>query len=895
VGDLAHSLLLRQLKRVFGDAPVPPELAPILHAIDEAYREFDADRALLERSLDLSSQELMQANADMNALFRAFPDQFYRLDARGVVVDHRAGSESGDTPSRLLGRAFRDLLPEDSVPDYDMTRARVRLQRRTASFEYVVPGPAGEAAYEARVVPLLDDQTVVIVRTITERRRAEASAAALARVSGEIAATLDVDRAMQLIVDNLHTLFRVRRAAVFRLDTATGLLVCRAAAGRDQRTAWVGATLPLGHGVAGVAAKERRVVWSANITADPDLPLPDWAKAHAYAEGYRSVLGFPLIARDTVIGSLAVGDDAGRFYTEEEKRLLLGFADQAAIAIDNARLFEDTHARLAQMRRLAELSQLVTSSLDQRRVLDFVADAALDLLRGDLARLWLVEGDDDRLRLAASRARGELPAEGGVEILPAGAGLAGWVVQQRRSRSAPDLLSDPLVFQKDWFVKAGIVSQLVVPLVAGDEAIGALVVSTRVRRVFDQEDIELMEIFAAKAAIALSNARLYREAQEAYDQLARAQDLLMQAQKMDAVGRLAGGIAHDFNNLLTVIIGRLDAALDVLPRDDARRADIELAAGAAERASGLTRQLLAFSRRQALAPAVTDLNVIVRDVAQLLRRLIGENIELGTTLASAPTPVRADRGQIEQVIVNLVVNARDAMPAGGRLTIGTASVDIATPPPTGVDAPPGAYVRLTVTDSGHGMDPETRRRVFDPFFTTKDIGRGTGLGLATVYGIVKQHEGYVAVDSAPGAGATFRIYLPRVEGDVVTATPASVPRAEGWETILLVEDEAEVRAVARQALENAGYRVIEASVPTDALRIAAEWPQPIHLLVTDAMMPEMTGRAVADAVRQVRPGVKTLFISGYTEEVADAPGDFLGKPFTGRALAGKVREVLDRT
>ena len=373
--------------------------------------------------------------------------------------------------------------------------------------------------------------------------------------------------------------------------------------------------------------------------------LPE-SRARIERSGYRALLAVPLVAHDRILGALAVGDREGRVFTGDDQQLVQGFADQAALALANAELFQETRARLNQTRRLAELSQLVTSSLDQRLVLDFVAEAALDLLEVDLARLWLVEGTDGHLRLAASRAVGELPVEGGVELLPPGAGLAGWVVKERRSRSAPDLLSDPQVFQKDWFIKAGIVSQLVVPLVAGDAAIGALVVSTRTRRVFDREDVELMEIFAAKAAIALSNARLYRDAREAYEQLARAQELLTQAQKMDAVGRLAGGIAHDFNNLLTVIIGRLDAMLEDLPQDDARRGDLDLIAGAAERASALTRQLLAFSRRQALAPTVVDLNKVVADVSLLLRRLIGEDIEIVTTLAPGSAPVRADRGQV---------------------------------------------------------------------------------------------------------------------------------------------------------------------------------------------------------------------------------------------------------
>lgn len=409
MGDLSHSLLLRQIKRVFGERPIPPELAPLLDAVDEAYRQFDTDRALLERSLDLSSQELLQANADMSALFRAFPDQFYRLDARGIVRDYRGGSMTRESGERVLGRPFQELLPEASVPEYEMTRARVRLQRRSASFEYAASEGGGEAAFEARVVPLLEDQAVVIVRAITGRRRAEASAAALARVGGEIAATLDLDRAMQLIVDSLHALFRVRRAVLYRVDAASGALVCRAAAGRDDGIAWVGSVLGPGEGVAGRAVAGARIAWSANITTDPDLPMPAWAKANAYTEGYRSVLGVPLISRDTVIGALVVGDEAGRFYTEEEKRLLLGFANQAAIAVENARLFEDSERRRRAAEGVASVGRLVSESLEPADVGQRIVRALTTMFGAQMSVLYLVEEVSEALVLFAGwGARGRL-------------------------------------------------------------------------------------------------------------------------------------------------------------------------------------------------------------------------------------------------------------------------------------------------------------------------------------------------------------------------------------------------------------------------------------------------------------------------------------------------------
>jgi len=511
VGDLRHSLLLRQIKRVFGERPIPPELAPLLDAVDEAYRQFDTDRALLERSLDLSSQELLQANADMSALFRAFPDQFYRLDARGIVRDYRGGSMTRESGERVLGRPFQELLPEASVPEYEMTRARVRLQRRSASFEYAASEGGGEAAFEARVVPLLEDQAVVIVRAITGRRRAEASAAALARVGGEIAATLDLDRAMQLIVDSLHALFRVRRAVLYRVDAASGALVCRAAAGRDDGIAWVGSVLGPGEGVAGRAVAGARIAWSANITTDPDLPMPAWAKANAYTEGYRSVLGVPLISRDTVIGALVVGDEAGRFYTEEEKRLLLGFANQAAIAVENARLFEDSERRRRAAEGVASVGRLVSESLEPADVGQRIVRALTTMFGAQMSVLYLVEEVSEALVLFA----GWGPAVDWNQRLRRGNALVGRAIAEGRPISSVNILEDERVSltpeARARIERSEYQSVLAVPLTAHDRILGALAVGDHAGRVFSPEDMALVQSFADQAALALANAELHGE------------------------------------------------------------------------------------------------------------------------------------------------------------------------------------------------------------------------------------------------------------------------------------------------------------------------------------------------------------------------------------------------
>jgi signal transduction histidine kinase/integral membrane sensor domain MASE1 len=383
----------------------------------------------------------------------------------------------------------------------------------------------------------------------------------------------------------------------------------------------------------------------------------------------------------------------------------------------------------------------------------------------------------------------------------------------------------------------------------------------------------------------------------AEEALRRSEEQLRQAQKMEAVGRLAGGVAHDFNNLLTVITGRSQLLLSRLPSGDRLRRDIALVQQAAERAAGLTRQLLAFSRKQVLEPKVLDLNAVVTNIGNMLRRLIGEDIHVVTDLAPRLGRVQADPGQLEQVIVNLAVNARDAMPDGGRLTIETASVeldgDFARRHP---GASAGPHVMLAVADTGIGMDAVTLSQIFEPFFTTKERGRGTGLGLSTVYGIVQQHHGFIVVESKPGQGTTFKIYLPSVEGavEVVETRGALTGSPRGSETVLLVEDEDEVRALAREVLEVNGYAVLEAANGGGALQISQRHPGPIHALLTDVVMPQISGKELAQRLSLLRPDLKVLYMSGYTGDGVLEPGRaFLQKPFTPEALASKLRDLLD--
>lgn len=380
------------------------------------------------------------------------------------------------------------------------------------------------------------------------------------------------------------------------------------------------------------------------------------------------------------------------------------------------------------------------------------------------------------------------------------------------------------------------------------------------------------------------------------------QQQLIQSQKMEAVGRLAGGIAHDFNNLLTAIFGYADLLAEQLPEGSPARKDVEEIQKASQRAASLTGQLLAFSRQQVLQPVVLSLNDVVENVEKMLHRILGEDIELHTALAPELGNTRADAGQIEQMIMNLAVNARDAMPTGGKLTIETANVDLdAAYAAQHQPVIPGRFVMLAVSDTGIGMDDATKARIFEPFFTTKEAGKGTGLGLATVYGIVKQSGGYVWLYSEPGNGAAFKIYLPRVDAQRDAPVVASEPvgTVVGTETVLVAEDDPLLLPLTRELLTKLGYHVLEARGSAEALAVAHGHRGDIHLLVSDVVMPRGGGFQLAQQLLAERPGLRVLYVSGYTDETVVRHGllerglNYLQKPFTSAVLARKVREVLD--
>jgi signal transduction histidine kinase len=476
--------------------------------------------------------------------------------------------------------------------------------------------------------------------------------------------------------------------------------------------------------------------------------------------------------------------------------------------------------------------------------------------------------------------------DGAESRVPLGQSVIGLIGEERRPRVTNSLVEDS-GSEQEWAKREGMVAFVGQPLLVEGRLVG--VAAAYARKLLD--DVGLSSFVSAAGEIAQCIER--RRVEEA---LRGSEEQIRQLQKMEAVGRLAGGVAHDFNNLLTVISGHSQLLLRQMPPGDPLREGLDLIETTAVRAGWLTRQLLTFSRKQNVAPVVLDPNEVVSGMAAMLERLIAEDIDLVFRPGSSLGRVRVDPGQLEQVIVNLVVNARDAMPAGGRITVETANVELDEEyARTHVGVRPGWYGMLAVSDAGIGMDAETQSHIFEPFFTTKEPGKGTGLGLATVYGIVKQSDGTIWVQSQPGQGTTFKIYFPLTDAPLAPAAPGPGlgEAPEGAETILLVEDQADVRLVVRRVLQSAGYTVLETSTPGDALELVGRHTGPIHLVLTDIVMPQMNGRVLVDLLKPRCPAMRVVYMSGYADTLLDPGTAYLQKPFTPDKLVRTVREVLD--
>jgi two-component system cell cycle sensor histidine kinase/response regulator CckA len=515
----------------------------------------------------------------------------------------------------------------------------------------------------------------------------------------------------------------------------------------------------------------------------------------------------------------------------------------------------------------------------------------------EMGAVWLIDQNElycVDIWLSSGLDASELVSTIRSQRLAPGVGLPGRVWRSARPEWISNVTQDPN--RAAFSVLPEVPAAVAFPILVGNECLGVLEFFSREFRQLDADVVQIIGAVGSQMGQVLRRQRAEQTAREQEEQLRR-------SQKMDAIGQLAGGVAHDFNNLLTVINGYTDLALGRLVAEDPLRVPLSEVRKAGDRAASLTRQLLAFSSKQVLEPTILDLNVVVNEMHRMLRRVIGEHIELNLLLDPGLGQVRADATQIEQIIVNLAVNARDAMPSGGRLVLETANVTIdgESRSTHHIDHNLGPCVMLAISDSGIGMDRETLSHIFEPFFTTKEKGKGTGLGLAMVFGIVKQSGGRIWVQSEPNRGTTFTIYLPRVwtEPPPETATAAIEKSHCGSETILVAEDETAVRGLAVSVLSSDGYTVLDSHSCAEALRICREHTGPIALLLTDVVMPQLSGRELAAKISVLRPDIRILYMSGYTEDtvilngMAEPGTAFISKPFSPRGLLSKVREVLD--
>ena len=770
-------------------------------------------------------------------------------DPAGTILEWNPAAERmfGYTRAEALGQNAEILNRAGEGPALTQAiRAGMRSRGQWSGELKVRAKDGTEREVEAIVIALRDARgrtigRVSVNRDITEQRRSERIRSATFLISEAANSTENPQELFRAIHDIVGELMPAKNLYIALYDPASDTVSFPYFV--DEHDA-AGDPKRLGKGLTEYVLR----------TGQPLLVTPERSQelersGHVEVIGTPSLdwLGVPLKVGDRTLGVLAVQSySPGVRYGEHEKHILQFVSTQVAMAIERKRIDEERRGQQEFLRQVIDLNPNLIFVKDW--------DGRFTLVNRALAELYGTSPDD----LVGRRDSDFNPNTEEVEQFLRDDREA--MTSGRPKFILEETNTDARTGRRRWF------QVIKVPLRSADGEPQVLGVATEITH---RKELESQ---------------------------------LRQAQKMEAVGQLAGGIAHDFNNVLTAVLGYTRLLLKDTTLPQQARGDVEEIEQAARRAASLTQQLLAFSRKQMLQLTILDLNEVVQGMRSLLRRLIGEHITLVATLDPQPMLVRADLGQLQQVIVNLSVNARDAMPAGGIVTIATAAVELG---PSFVVARPGSqpgpHILLQVSDTGMGMDAETRGRVFEPFFTTKAVGKGSGLGLATVYGIVKQSGGYIDVSSEPTQGSVFTVYLPRVmEG---APTPQDLQPAEpagaGGETVLLVEDEPGVRSLARRALQRFGYRVLEAGNGQEALMVARRFESAIDLLLTDVVMPEMGGRELALVLKRERPTTRVLYTSGYPdtaglqEEVQEAAVAYLPKPYTPEELARKVRDVLD--
>jgi two-component system cell cycle sensor histidine kinase/response regulator CckA len=721
----------------------------------------------------------------------------------------------------------------------------------------------------------------------------------------------DLQRLLDAVLDHVVELARAERAFLILRKGERKISV--AASRSLDREGIQRASAKISRSIITQTEKSGSPVLTTNASQDPRFEGSD---SVAYMK-LRAVLCIPLAARGRSLGVLYLDNrfEEGVF-KEVDLELVEAFAAQAAIAIENAtyRQKAQAHARALEKeiaeRRLAEkrlatqnaVARLLGEATDPAAVVPALVRTIGEGIGWEAGGAWEADeatgalrctdawhADDPALEAFAKGLRGR--------EFPRGEGMPGRVWASRAPERCADVAQDPR-HPTEGAAAAGLHAAVAFPVIVDGDVRGVLAFLSRQDLPEDRALLGMMAGIGSQVGQFVER----KKSEAARTQL---ETILRQSQKMEAIGRLAGGVAHDFNNLITVILGFGQLAMESTGPNDPIREHLGEMEQAARRASALTRQLLAFSRKQVLDVRVLDVDQVARDMEKMLQRLLGADVRLEFVPGGGPVHVRADHGQVEQVLMNLVVNARDAMPGGGRILVETSRTELDATY-LGKRAPeckPGPYAVLSVTDSGTGIPPEVLAHIFEPFFTTKEAGKGTGLGLATVYGIVRQSGGHVSVYSEPGHGATFKVFLPLVDPGEESPGDAAADRSpaplRGTETVLVAEDDAQLRALSVRLLEDLGYRVLAAADGEAALEIAAKQDGPVDLLVTDVVMPRVGGIELARRLRELRPGIRVLYTSGYSGKslegrgVPDLPDVFLAKPFTETAFARRVRAILD--
>ncbi len=808
------------------------------------------------------AEETLRASEEKTRLIiETANDPFIAMDAGGRIIEwnHQAEAAFGWSRAEAVGRRLaQTIIP----PRYQQAH-----ERGLGNFLATGEGPVlnqrieieavhrdgHEFPVELMVWPIRLNGTCTFsafIRDITERKRAEAALLAnnrRAHLSAHVGIALTsgkslrdmLRRCAESMAHNLEAAF----ARIWTLNAADNVLELQASAGMYTHLDGPHSRVPVGQFKIGLIAQERQPHLTNDVCHDPRVSDKEWARR----ENMVAFAGYPLIVEDRLVGVMAMF--SRKTVDDSTLRAMASVANQIALGIERKNAEEALRQAQQRLQHILSASPAVLYTLAVK----------------------------DNSIVGVSWISANLPEMTGHTVAEA-VGADWWL-----GNVHPEDLQDVLARVQEGIFGGGYVAN-----------------EYRFRHKNGQfrwvrSEMRLLRGPQGQALEIVGSWSDITERKKLEEQF-------RQAQKMEAVGRLAGGVAHDFNNLLTVISGYSDMLLGSLRKEDPLWTIMEQINNAAERAAALTRQLLAFSRKQVLKPVVLDLNSLFGDMEKMLRRLIGEDIELSFCPDPELARVLADAGQLEQVLMNLIVNARDAMPRGGNLTIETHNVTLSADYVAGhPEARPGPHVMLAVSDTGSGMDAATQARIFEPFFTTKGSDKGTGLGLAMVYGIVKQSGGHIQVYSEPGVGTTFKIYLPRHKnGMPLRKSEAGLaPPRLGTETVLLVEDDDSVRRLTRTILENQGYTVLEAKNGGEALLLCEQHPGDIHLLISDVVMPGMSGPQLVERLLRLRPSLRFLYVSGYTDDaivhhgMLDPETPFLQKPFSAEGLARMVREVLE--